>query len=104
MIPEVILTTGETKERIRLSAGTVSRLLVLIREYGSGTAVIEAGIELLAKTETNPTLSAGARQRLRILSDQLEGSETAVIEMGLEYLTKLIYQGYIATKEQPENE
>jgi Flp pilus assembly protein TadD len=90
MIPKVILHNGGLQETIELSAGARSRLDFLIQEYGNETAVLEAGLELLVKVQTNPNLSAGAKQRLKILTKRLHGSETAIIEMALQYLMQRI--------------
>ena len=80
--------------RVKISAGAKSRLDTLTKVYGSDTAVIEAGIEILANTQYNPNLSAGTKQRLKILTRRFKGSEAAVIELAIQHLLQSALSTY----------
>jgi len=75
-----------------LSKGSMSRIKFLAKQYGSIEAVIEASIELLIKLDTNPLLTAGARDKLNVLTDKYQGDESAVVEIALINLLKLVNQ------------
>jgi hypothetical protein len=100
MIPKVVVlhNPGGDQEELELSAGARSRLNFLIQEYGSETAVVEAGLELLSKIQADTTYSAGAKARLKILTERLQGSERAVIELAIQYLLQSILN---SVKERP---